>query len=97
VLTVICQKRLKKERRARKQIQDQLDLEIKRRTQLEDALKATGASPEQVRAITGNWFFYLVHSHFSFIEIQETFFILYFYFVYKIRAMRTLEPDLIMA
>ncbi|EGI57815.1 hypothetical protein G5I_14001 [Acromyrmex echinatior] len=47
-------KRLKKERRARKRLQEQLDLEIKRRTQLEEALKATGASSEQVRAITEN-------------------------------------------
>ncbi|KAF7385077.1 hypothetical protein HZH66_012163 [Vespula vulgaris] len=46
--------RLKKERRARKRLQEQLDLEIKRRTQLEEALKATGASSEQVRAITEN-------------------------------------------
>ncbi|XP_066598381.1 dachshund homolog 2 isoform X2 [Prorops nasuta] len=50
----VYQKRLKKERKARKQIQEQLDLEIKRRTQLEEALKATGASLEQVRAITEN-------------------------------------------
>ncbi|XP_017878012.1 dachshund homolog 2 isoform X2 [Ceratina calcarata] len=49
---VMYQKRLKKERRARKRLQEQLDLEIKRRTQLEEALKATGASSEQVRAIT---------------------------------------------
>jgi C4-dicarboxylate-specific signal transduction histidine kinase len=52
-LAVVYQKRLKKERRARKRLQEQLDLEIKRRTQLEEALKATGASSEQVRAITG--------------------------------------------
>ncbi|XP_024873427.1 dachshund homolog 2 isoform X1 [Temnothorax curvispinosus] len=51
---VVYQKRLKKERRARKRLQEQLDLEIKRRTQLEEALKATGASSEQVRAITEN-------------------------------------------
>ncbi|XP_061930145.1 dachshund homolog 2 isoform X5 [Apis cerana] len=51
---VMYQKRLKKERRARKRLQEQLDLEIKRRTQLEEALKATGASSEQVRAITEN-------------------------------------------
>ncbi|XP_014471980.1 PREDICTED: dachshund homolog 2 isoform X3 [Dinoponera quadriceps] len=49
---VVYQKRLKKERRARKRLQEQLDLEVKRRTQLEEALKATGASSEQVRAIT---------------------------------------------
>lgn len=53
LVTVVYQKRLKKERRARKRLQEQLDLEIKRRTQLEEALKATGASSEQVRAITG--------------------------------------------
>ncbi|XP_023245716.1 dachshund homolog 1-like [Copidosoma floridanum] len=51
-MSVSYQKRFKKERRVRKQIQDQLDLEVKRRTQLEEALKATGATPEQVRAIT---------------------------------------------
>ncbi|XP_043579880.1 dachshund homolog 2 isoform X4 [Bombus pyrosoma] len=51
---VMYQKRLKKERRARKRLQEQLELEIKRRTQLEEALKATGASSEQVRAITEN-------------------------------------------
>lgn len=51
------QKRLKKERRARKRLQEQLDLEIKRRSQLEEALKATGASSEQVRAITGKYEF----------------------------------------
>ncbi|XP_023287500.1 dachshund homolog 2 [Orussus abietinus] len=51
-LRVTCQKRLRRERQARKQLQEQLDLEIKSRTQLEEALKATGASIEQVRAIT---------------------------------------------
>lgn len=53
MISVVYQKRLKKERRVRKQVQDQLDLEMKRRTQLEEALKATGATPEQIRAITG--------------------------------------------
>ncbi|EFN83052.1 hypothetical protein EAI_03999, partial [Harpegnathos saltator] len=53
-VAVVYQKRLKKERRARKRLQEQLDLEVKRRTQLEEALKATGASSEQVRAITEN-------------------------------------------
>ena len=41
----------------RKQIQDQLDLEMKRRAQLEDAVKATGATSEQVRAITGKTYY----------------------------------------
>lgn len=57
LLSVMYQKRLKKERRARKRLQEQLELEIKRRTQLEEALKATGASSEQVRAITGKYQF----------------------------------------
>lgn len=57
LIPVMYQKRLKKERRARKRLQEQLDLEIKRRTQLEEALKATGASSEQVRAITGKYRF----------------------------------------
>lgn len=64
LFSVSYQKRFKKERRTRKQIQDQLDLEIKRRTQLEDALKATGATADQIRAITGKYnkqkFFFLV-------------------------------------
>lgn len=50
------QKRLKKERRARRRLQETLDLEIKRRNQLEEALKATGASSEQVKAIAGMFF-----------------------------------------
>ncbi|KAH0569088.1 hypothetical protein KQX54_021796 [Cotesia glomerata] len=54
IAAVLYQKRLKKERRARKRLQEQLDLEVKRRTQLEEALKATGATPEQVRAIAEN-------------------------------------------
>ncbi|XP_023316825.1 dachshund homolog 2 isoform X2 [Trichogramma pretiosum] len=51
-IRVIYQKRFKRERRSRKQTQDQLELETKRRLQLEEALKATGATPEQIRAIT---------------------------------------------
>lgn len=54
-VTVVYQKRLKKERRARKRLQERLELEMKRNTQLEDALKATGASSEQIRAITGTY------------------------------------------
>lgn len=65
---VLYQKRFKKERRSRRRLQETLDLEIKRRKKLEEALKATGASPEQVRAIAGkfvdicfDFFFFFYH------------------------------------
>lgn len=45
------QKRLKKERRARRRLADQLEMESKRRGHFEEALKA--ASAETFRAITG--------------------------------------------
>jgi hypothetical protein len=48
---VLCQKRLKKERRARRRLADQLEIESKRRTQFEEALKST--SSETFRAISG--------------------------------------------
>ncbi|KAG5893889.1 hypothetical protein JTB14_001074 [Gonioctena quinquepunctata] len=47
---VLAQKRLRREKRARRHIQQQLDLENKRRAQLEEALRAVGAS-DQVTAI----------------------------------------------
>lgn len=64
-VAVLYQKRLKKERRARKRLQEQLDLEVKRRTQLEEALKATGATPEQVRAIAGKYQYQILTLLFS--------------------------------
>ncbi|CAH1403264.1 unnamed protein product [Nezara viridula] len=45
----LYQKRLRKERKARRRLQDQLELEMKRRSQLEEALKAAGAPPEALR------------------------------------------------
>nr|CAI5858911.1 unnamed protein product [Callosobruchus analis] len=41
---VLAQKRLRREKRLRRRLQDQLDLENKRRAQLEDALRGAGAS-----------------------------------------------------
>ncbi|GJQ77419.1 hypothetical protein Trydic_g20817 [Trypoxylus dichotomus] len=49
----LVQKRLRRERRARRRLQEQLELEVKRRVQLEDALKAAGGA-EQVRIINEN-------------------------------------------
>ena len=48
------QKRLKKERRARRRLAEQLDLESKRRCHFEEALKSTSA--DTFRAITGEIF-----------------------------------------
>lgn len=74
IVSVVYQKRLKKEKRMRKQVQDQLDVEIKRRTKLEDALKATGATPEQVRSITGNIFSISTpNCSLFFIQVEEKF------------------------
>jgi hypothetical protein len=50
---VIYQKRLKKERKARRRLQDQLELEMKRRSQLEEALKASGTSADALRMLNG--------------------------------------------
>ncbi|XP_023312287.1 dachshund homolog 1-like, partial [Anoplophora glabripennis] len=46
----LVQKRLRRERRARRRLQEQLELEASRRAQLEDALRAAGAS-EQINMI----------------------------------------------
>jgi hypothetical protein len=53
LVAVIYQKRLKKERKARRRLQDQLELEMKRRSQLEEALKASGASADALRMLNG--------------------------------------------
>ncbi|XP_044733486.1 uncharacterized protein LOC123296090 [Chrysoperla carnea] len=49
---ILYQKRLRKERKIRKRIQDQLEIEMKRKTQLEDALKSTPAGTESLRLIS---------------------------------------------
>jgi hypothetical protein len=53
LVAVLYQKRLKKERKARRRLQDQLELEMKRRQQLEEALKNSGAPPEALRILNG--------------------------------------------
>lgn len=55
LVTVLYQKRLKKERKARRRLQDQLELEMKRRSQLEEALKASGASADALRMLNGEY------------------------------------------
>lgn len=52
-IPVLYQKRFKKERKARIRIQQKLDTEIKRRNQIEDTLKASGAPAEALRLLSG--------------------------------------------
>lgn len=54
--TVMYQKRLKKERKQRQHVQDQLELELKRRQKIEEALKQSGAPSEILRIVTGKNF-----------------------------------------
>lgn len=54
-VAVMMQKRLRKERRARRRLQDQLEMEMKRRAQLEDALKSSGAPVDTLRILSGNY------------------------------------------
>jgi hypothetical protein len=62
LLAVLYQKRLKKERKARRRLQDQLELEMKRRSQLEEALKASGASADALRMLNGEYSGHLFQS-----------------------------------
>lgn len=50
------QKRLRRERRTRKELQEEYDAEVKRRLQLEEALKTAG-NEEQIRLISGMYFY----------------------------------------
>lgn len=50
---VLYQKRFKKERKLRIRVQQKLDAETKRRNQIEDALKASGAPAEALRLLSG--------------------------------------------
>jgi len=52
-ISVVYQKRLRRERKARKRVQDQLEQELKRRAQLEEMIKAAGAPADALRVLTG--------------------------------------------
>lgn len=60
--TVLYQKRFKKERKIRIRIQQKLDTETKRRNQIEDALKASGAPAEALRILSGKFVFSFFNS-----------------------------------
>lgn len=51
--SVLYQKRFKKEKETRKRLQDQLDQELKRRSQLEEAIKTTTSNSEILRLLNG--------------------------------------------
>lgn len=53
MISVLYQKRFKKERKLRVRIQQKLDAESKRRNQIEDALKSSGAPSEALRMLSG--------------------------------------------
>lgn len=52
-IAVLYQKRLKKERKARRRLQEQLELEMKRRSRLEEAIKTSNNPAEALRIING--------------------------------------------
>lgn len=53
LVSVLYQKRFKKERKARIRVQQKLESEMKRRNQIEDTLKASGAPAEALRMLSG--------------------------------------------
>lgn len=56
IFTVLYQKRYKRERRLRARLQQQMENEFKKRSQIEEILKASGAPAEALRILAGNYF-----------------------------------------
>lgn len=52
---VLYQKRYKRERRLRARLQQQMENELKKRSQIEEILKASGAPAEALRILAGNY------------------------------------------
>lgn len=52
---VLYQKRYKRERRLRARLQQQMENEFKKRSQIEEILKASGAPAEALRILAGNY------------------------------------------
>lgn len=56
LIAVLYQKRYKRERRLRTRLQQQVDVELKKRNQIEEILKSSGAPAEAIRILTaGNY------------------------------------------
>lgn len=60
-ITVLYQKRYKRERRLRGRLQQQMENEFKKRNQIEDILKASGAPAEALRILAGNFWWIILH------------------------------------
>lgn len=54
-IAVLYQKRYKRERRVRARLQQQMENELKKRSQIEEILKASGAPAEALRILAGNY------------------------------------------
>lgn len=55
LFAVLYQKRYKRERRLRARLQQQMENEFKKRSQIEEILKASGAPAEALRILAGNY------------------------------------------
>lgn len=53
IVTVLYQKRFKRERKLRSKMQEQIESELKKRNQIEEILKASGAPQEALRILAG--------------------------------------------
>ena len=56
-ISVLYQKRYKRERKMRSRLQEQMENEYKKRNQIEEILKASGAPAEALRILAGNYYF----------------------------------------
>lgn len=65
LISVLYQKRYKRERKMRSRLQEQMENEYKKRNQIEEILKASGAPAEALRILTGNYYCYINLNLFS--------------------------------
>lgn len=59
LFSVLYQKRYKRERKMRSRLQEQMENEYKKRNQIEEILKASGAPAEALRILAGNYYCYI--------------------------------------
>lgn len=61
LISVLYQKRYKRERRLRGRVQQQMESELKKRSQIEEILKASGAPAEALRILAGMKFLLMLN------------------------------------
>lgn len=66
LFSVLYQKRYKRERKMRSRLQEQMENEYKKRNQIEEILKASGAPAEALRILAGNYYCFIKISGFYF-------------------------------